>query len=428
MRPTEFIADPSDPFANDRLDRKPRVQALCRLIQGVSGPAVLAVCADFGDGKTAFLRMCSAHLRNKGTTVVEFNAWLQGHTEDPLQDLMSALSNELDRPKVLQGLLHKIALRGLRKLSYGLIEPDDRERQIPIVMQEWDNVNEFRGSLQETLTETVEDCDRKLVVVIDELDRCLPKYAFGTLNAARNLLDTPGIVVLLGLNPREIEARICQLYGSKTEAEKFLGRFVDYSLELRRPNAESGDMNQFLDGISASANTDTWLRGSTREYTAEMIKLMVNRFDMSLRDTEHLVHRTDVSLGMQEGATNHPIALQAFLSLLALRVGAPAAYNQLLLDHNSAYDAARALGTAINVHTADSTGLRMIALLILACFGLYDRPTLETFGQAMRSTNPPWSDPQFIERIWAHFEGVQQHWGWEPSTLQDLTDLIELAT
>ena len=102
MRPTEFIADPSDPFANDRLDRQPRVQALCRLIQRVSGPAVLAVCADFGDGKTAFLRMCSAHLRNKGTTVVEFNAWLQGHTEDPLQDLMSALSNELDGPKVLQ--------------------------------------------------------------------------------------------------------------------------------------------------------------------------------------------------------------------------------------------------------------------------------------------------------------------------------------
>ena len=85
----------------------------------------------------------------------------------------------------------------------------------------------------------MEDCDGKLVVVIDELDRCLPKYAFGTLNAARDLLDTPGIVVLLGLNPREIEARICQLYGSKTEAEKFLGRFVDYSLELRRPNAES---------------------------------------------------------------------------------------------------------------------------------------------------------------------------------------------
>ena len=71
MRPTQFNAAPSDPFANDQPDRQPRVQALCRLIQRVPGPAVLAVCAE------------------------------------------------------------------------------DWERQKPKTMREWDNVNKFRGSLQE---------------------------------------------------------------------------------------------------------------------------------------------------------------------------------------------------------------------------------------------------------------------------------------
>ena len=428
IRPTEFVADPSDPFGNDRLERQPRVLALCRLIRRVPGPAVLAVCADFGEGKTTFLRMCHAHLQKEGTTVVSFNAWLQGHTADPLQDLMSALSNQLGSPKALEDLLRKIALRSLRKASYGLIEPEDWERQIPKAMREWDNVNEFRDSLEKTLTETVQDCGGKLVVLIDELDRCLPKYALGTLNAARNLLDRPGIVVLLGLNPREVGARIHQLYGAQTEADKFLGRFVDYSVELRRPNAETGDLNQFLDGISEAASTDDWLVGSARNYTDEIVKLMVNRFGMSLRDTEQLVHRTSVSLGIHDGLTNHPIALQAFLSLLALRVGAPASYHELLLDHKSAFDAARALGNAMNLTENDHIGLRMIALLVLACFGLYQRPNLETFDQAMRSTDPPWNDPQMIEQIWAHFEGMQQHWGWGPSSVQELTDLIELAT
>ena len=159
-----------------------------------------------------------------------------------------------------------------------------------------------------------------------------------------------------------------------------------------------------------------------------MIKLMVNRFDMSLRDTEHLVHRTGVSLGMQEGATNHPIALQAFLSLLALRVGAPAAYNQLLLDHNSAYDAARALGTAINVHTADSTGLRMIALLILACFGLYDRPTLENIRSGDAIHRSPMERPSIHRKNMGTLRRRTAALWLGPSTLQDLTDLIELAT
>ena len=302
---------------------------------------------------------------------MEFNAWLQGHTEDPVRDLMSALSNELDRPKALQDLLCKIALRGLHKASYGLVEPEDRERQVPEVTREWDRVNELRDTLQETLKETVQDCDGKLVVLLDELDRCLRKYALGTLNAARNLLDTPGIVVLLGLNPREVEARIRQLYGPQTNAETVLRRFVDYTIDLPHPDAESGGMDQFLDGVSAAANTNAWLRASANEYTDAMIKVMVNRFDMSLRDTEQLVHRTAVSLGMHEGVTNHSLVLQAFLSLLALRVGAPAAYNELLLDNDSAFDAAHALGNAMNVTQGDRIGLRMIALLVLANVGLY---------------------------------------------------------
>ena len=65
---------------------------------------MLAVRGDFGDGKSAFLRMCVAHLRNQETPVVEFNAWLQGHTEDPLRDLISVLSNDLDRPQGSTGL------------------------------------------------------------------------------------------------------------------------------------------------------------------------------------------------------------------------------------------------------------------------------------------------------------------------------------
>ena len=35
----------------------------------------------------------------------------------------------------------------------------------------------------------------------------------------------------------------------------------------------------------------------------------MNRFDMSLRDTEQMVHRTGVSLGMHEGVTNHQLAV-----------------------------------------------------------------------------------------------------------------------
>ena len=427
LRPSEFIAEPTAPFASDRLDRRPRVEALCRRIRRIPGPAVLAVRAGFGGGKTAFLRMCSAHLRSQETAVVEFNAWLQGHTDDPLRDLMSALSSELGQPEPLKDLLGKILARGLSKVSYGLIEPEDLERQSPELIQEWEDRNELRNSLQQTLAATVQDHNGKLVVLVDELDRCLPKYALGTLNAARNLLDVPGIVVVLGLNPREIEARVRQLYGTGTDAEIFLERFVDYSIDLRRPDAESGGINQFLNGVSAAAQTDSWLRVSANEYPDEMIKLMADRLDLSLRDIEQLVHGAALALDQPEAAELDTMRLQAFLSILALRIGAPSAYHELLLDPDSVYVAARALRNALSVTPRDVIGLQMIAVLILTCIGPRHGLTAEALGDEM-STEPPILDTPFTEALLECIQSVARSLMGRHLSLREIADLLELAS
>lgn len=429
LRPAEFAAEPADPFANDLLDRQAKVKALCRLINKEPGPAVLAVRADFGNGKTAFLRMCSAHLRNQNTTtVVEFNAWLESHTDDPLLDLLSALSNNLGNSKTWRDLVRRIATRLVQKVSRGLIAPEDWERHMPHVMREWDDLNEFQDSLQETLTKTVGGSSGKLVVLIDELDRCLPKYALGTLNAARNLLDRPGVVVVLGLNPREIEARIHQLYGPETDAETFLKRFVDYSIDLRRPPAESGGINRFLDSVSTAADTGTWLSGPSEEYTTVMIKAMVDRLGMSLRDTQQLIRSAAVSLDTLANVTPDPLVLQAFVSVLALRTGAPAAYHELTLRHDSIYNAAAALRDALSVTSDDNTGLQMVAVLILTGGRGRTDLTVNTLSQVMQPTvGDSIADHSFVERLWAYVESLMPHWRWQRTLLRDILDWIDLA-
>ena len=60
-----------------------------------------------------------------------------------------------------------------------------------------------------------------------------------------------------------------------------------------------------------------------------------------------------VSLGMLETAKHNTTGLQVFLSLLALRIGAPAAYHALLLDNDSVFDTARALGSALTITQDD---------------------------------------------------------------------------
>ena len=117
VRPAEFVVDADDPFKHDRLARRGRVEALCRLIVELQSPAVLAVNGPFGSGKSVFLRLCAAHLRGQGVDVVEFNAWQQSHTEVPLVDLVAALAAE---PSQAEQITEKLRQgRRQTRVAYG---------------------------------------------------------------------------------------------------------------------------------------------------------------------------------------------------------------------------------------------------------------------------------------------------------------------
>ena len=112
LRPPEFEIDPDNPYERDTLGRQRRVEALCNLIRDEEAAAVVSVDGGFGTGKSVFLKMCAACLRKAEIEVVEFNAWQQGHTGDPLIDLVSALASALSsRVQKLKKIAFALAQR-----------------------------------------------------------------------------------------------------------------------------------------------------------------------------------------------------------------------------------------------------------------------------------------------------------------------------
>ena len=96
LKPPEFTAEPDDPFANDLLSRQSQVEGFSQMLLGLKGHAVAFLDGPWGSGKTAFVRMSAAYLQTEQVRVVEFNAWHQGHTDNPLVDLVSALRSQVD--------------------------------------------------------------------------------------------------------------------------------------------------------------------------------------------------------------------------------------------------------------------------------------------------------------------------------------------
>ena len=122
------------------------------------------------------------------------------------------------------------------------------------------------------------------IVLIDELDRCLPDYAMELLNVTRHLFDVPGVVIVLGVNRSELGHRVQQVYGEKCDADTYLRRFVDLSIDLPRP--ESRELDGYTRGLVATAEPTR-----AAAFLAAAIDLLVGETRASLRDAEQILRR-----------------------------------------------------------------------------------------------------------------------------------------
>ncbi len=232
----EFIADRDDPFANDLLGRGPRVRLLCDFASSVSDHAVIAVDGGWGTGKTAFLRMCRAYLQQLEVRVAEFNAWTESYTADPVFNLASALAELVDssnRGNFLR-VARAVGLAALSEVRFGGVvaagvEALEDDEGFP------NGLPEYRECVRRFREELAREAGRgsgPLVVLVDELDRCLPEQVVSYLRAVHNLLAVPGVVVVMAINSEQTANGLEAVYGTGFAAEKYLQRFFYLGVSL----------------------------------------------------------------------------------------------------------------------------------------------------------------------------------------------------
>ena len=264
VRPADVEVPPDDPFQNDLLDRKPSIETLTSLLGSLEGPCVLALDSKWGGGKTTFMKMWAAHLRNEHYAVVEFNAWETDFSGDPFVALSSRLQQQLDDTQSddanqsverFKVAAKRIALRAapiaIRLLSQGLLDSGSLEQAIVEEvssyandrLEEFDEVEksfvDFKDSLQQGALKLSEKHDsRPLFFMIDELDRCRPSYAVELLEIAKHLFSVDSIIFVIAVNRSELPHSIKALYGVDFNAQGYLQRFFDLDYSLPSPNRE----------------------------------------------------------------------------------------------------------------------------------------------------------------------------------------------
>ncbi|NPD14630.1 hypothetical protein HOY34_05360 [Xinfangfangia sp. D13-10-4-6] len=297
----------------DQLNRRPQGERLSDLVDRVPGPFVVALDGAWGTGKSHFLKLwAGSHERLFGRKgkVIYFDAFAHDWQDEPLLGLTRAIAREIsyDDPTVTE--LGKNALRwGLRLTSafalgavkalpggsalgagaaaavetVGEITDEALQGLWRNEMQREEAIEDFRADLKK-LAETY----GKLIIVIDELDRCRPDFALALLEVAKHAFAVPGVVFVLGVNMEALGHSVTKRYGAGVDADLYLQKFV--GLAYRLPNITSSKEDVWelhLNQRCAAAGIDQSLAFEV----AELLELIGPERRLSLRDVDQVVNR-----------------------------------------------------------------------------------------------------------------------------------------
>lgn len=183
---------------------------------------------------------------------VYYDAWKYDDTEDPLLSLLYCIMNRFGEsvPEDKVAVIKKFAKQSISILSNaaryvtGINVQEILETIKNFAEACEDTVKEQKSNeslekrINSFLNDVVLDDEEKLIIFIDELDRCNPQYAVKLLERVKHYFNHPKVVFVISYNKAELQHSIKTLYGSEFSADKYLERFFDYEFGLSTIDVE----------------------------------------------------------------------------------------------------------------------------------------------------------------------------------------------
>lgn len=82
------------------------------------------------------------------------------------------------------------------------------------------------STIAEFLDHLLDERANRLIVIIDELDRCKPDYAVRVLEKIKHYFDNERITFVFAVNVQELQHTISSYYGSHFDSCRYLDRFL----------------------------------------------------------------------------------------------------------------------------------------------------------------------------------------------------------
>lgn len=188
---------------------------------------------------------------------VYYNAWLYDNHDDPLMSLVLILSKICESycdTKLSSNLSEKIISLmdsfsfSIGRFQFGSNFENIREKFVgKDILSSLKTEEEIREKVKEIFDCIIVENVEKLVIFIDELDRCRPNFAIEMLERIKHYFDDDRIIFIASVNREQLIHSISKYYGMNFDSTGYLDKFFDWNIYLPELDTRSDNRLNFTD-------------------------------------------------------------------------------------------------------------------------------------------------------------------------------------
>lgn len=226
---------------------------LQEFIKKVDTPYVLGLDGGYGTGKTHFATRFCAQM-HKEIISLYFSAWEKDYYNNPMLSFVEMITwlvkNEQETIQAMTMPYAKQALTSLWQsveltipftppacLISGKINIKKLLRKTDAPILPTDILQKAKYNLTEFIKRLP---NHKLVLVVDDMDRCRPDIAVKTLEVIKHFFDIEGLIVIIPVGKERLVKYINAFYGLPTDSrenkEEYLQKFLNETIKIPNLN------------------------------------------------------------------------------------------------------------------------------------------------------------------------------------------------
>lgn len=286
---------------NNTINRDKDIAYFVKLLNSITGNYTISIDDEWGNGKTFFVKQVKLVIdiyndfvenRNIGISdddctrvldkmngyisgddtipqvAVYYDAWDNDNDNDPILSIIYSILEQIDSDyswlkepdnlTIISSIVSFITSKRVDILKGNLVEED--------ILGEIKRNHELKNKVNEFLNLLLPEHGNRLIVLVDELDRCRPDYAVRLLERIKHYFTNDNITFVFSTNLSELQYTISRFYGNGFNAYKYLDRFFDLKITL------------------PPAKTDIFFKNGLPREIVAVEKCVIEKYHFSLRD------------------------------------------------------------------------------------------------------------------------------------------------